>query len=317
MRKRNSRHAGTEIWRSGANTDADSPWQFSFSYDWVMPDTSGDTEPVEEEMLLAEENAYTVQIVLNSTLPMEDDYALANRVADLAYALRHWIYAIIAAAALLVAVCFVFLLCAAGHHPGVEGVRPGWGTKIPLDLLTAAVGLGLFLGIQLVVEAGFWSGIAVILGIVLGSAAGAGVFTGWCMSLALRIKLGGWWRNTVIYVALRWAWKVLKKLGGGLRAAGRGLAGLLGGLGLRGGLLGFQLGDRLVHRFQGGALFLQLGFQVCDAGLDAGQLLIELVLLGVFCRDGGCKIDGGAFRDFDFVLASFGSGHGNIPPVKK
>ena len=78
--------------------------------------------------------------------------------------------------------------------------------------------LGLFLGIQLVVEAEFWSGIAVILAIVLGAAALAGVFTGWCMSFALRIKLGGWWRNTVIYVALRWAWKVLKKLGGGLRS---------------------------------------------------------------------------------------------------
>ena len=90
------------------------------------------------------ESAYTVRIVLDSAFPMDDDYALANWVADLAYALRYWVYAIIAAAALLVAVCFVFLLCAAGHHPGVEGVRPGWGTKIPLDLLTAAVSLVLF-----------------------------------------------------------------------------------------------------------------------------------------------------------------------------
>ena len=115
------------------------------------------------------ENAYTVELVLDDAFPIDDDYALANWVADLAYALRYWIYAIIAAAALLVVVCFVFLLCAAGHHPGVDGVRPGWGTKIPLDLLTAAVGLGLFLGIQLVVEARFWSGIGVILGIVLGA----------------------------------------------------------------------------------------------------------------------------------------------------
>ena len=208
----------TEIWRSGTNTAADSPWKISVTYD----------------LDVSEENVYTVELVLDDAFPIDDDYAFANWVADLAYALRYWIYAIIAAAALLTVICFVFLLCAAGHHPGVDGIRPGWGTKIPLDLLTAAVGLGLFLGIQLVVEAGFWSGIAVILGIVLGSAAGAGVFTGWCMSLALRIKLGGWWRNTVIYVALRWAWKVLKKLGSGLRAAGRGLAGLLGGIPLVG-----------------------------------------------------------------------------------
>lgn len=206
-----------EIWRSGPNTAADSPWQFSISYDWEDP---------QRPSMGAVENAYTVELVLDDAFPIDDDYALANWVADLAYALRYWIYAIIAMAALLVVVCFVFLLCAAGHHPGVEGVRPGWGTKIPLDLLTAAVALGLFLGIQLVVEASFWSDVVAILGIVLGAAAVAGIVTGWCMSFALRIKLGGWWRNTIIYVALRWAWKVLRKLGGGLRAVGRGLAGL-------------------------------------------------------------------------------------------
>ncbi len=214
-----------EIWRSGPNTAADSPWQFSISYDWEDP---------QRPSMGAVENAYTVELVLDDAFPIDDDYALANWVADLAYALRYWIYAIIAMAALLVVVCFVFLLCAAGHHPGVEGVRPGWGTKIPLDLLTAAVALGLFLGIQLVVEASFWSDVVAILGIVLGAAAVAGIVTGWCMSFALRLKLGGWWRNTIIYVALRWAWKVLRKLGGGLRAVGRGLAGLLRGVPLVG-----------------------------------------------------------------------------------
>ena len=217
-----------EIWRSGANMATDSPWQFSISYDWEDP---------QRPSMGAVENAYTVELVLDDAFPIDDDYALANRVADLAYALRYWVYAIIAAAALLVAVCFIFLLCAAGHHPGVEGVRPGWGTKIPLDLLTAAVSLVLFLGIQMVVEANF-GGIGVVLVVVLGPAILAGVFTGWCMSLALRIKLGGWWRNTVIYVALRWLRRgggaVFRTLGSGLRAAGHGLAGLLRGVPLVG-----------------------------------------------------------------------------------
>ena len=90
--------------------------------------------------------------------------------------------------------------------------------------------LGLFLGIQLVVEANF-GGIGVVLAVVLGPAALAGVFTGWCMSLALRLKLGGWWRNTVVYVALRLLRRgggaVLRALGSGLRGAAHGLAGLL------------------------------------------------------------------------------------------
>ena len=249
----------TEIWRSGTNTAADSPWKISVTYD----------------LDVSEENVYTVELVLDDAFPIDDDYAFANWVADLAYALRYWIYAIIAAAALLTVICFAFLLCAAGHHPGVDGIRPGWGTKIPLDLLTAAVGLGLFLGIQLVVEAGFWSGIAVILGIVLGSAAGAGVFTGWCMSLALRIKLGGWWRNTVIYVALRWAWKVLKKLGGGLRAAGRGLAGLLGGVPLVGKTVLIFLGLCVL---EGLGILVSLGF-FWSWGVLAFLWVVEKLLL--------------------------------------
>ena len=249
----------TEIWRSGTNTAADSPWKISVTYD----------------LDVSEENVYTVELVLDDAFPIDDDYAFANWVADLAYALRYWIYAIIAAAALLTVICFVFLLCAAGHHPGVDGIRPGWGTKIPLDLLTAAVGLGLFLGIQLVVEAGFWSGIAVILGIVLGSAAGAGVFTGWCMSLALRIKLGGWWRNTVIYVALRWAWKVLKKLGGGLRAAGCGLAGLLGGIPLVGKTVLIFLGLCVL---EGLGILVSLGF-FWSWGVLAFLWVMEKILL--------------------------------------
>ncbi len=251
--------SNTEIWRSGTNTAADSPWKISVTYD----------------LDVSEENVYTVELVLDDAFPIDDDYAFANWVADLAYALRYWIYAIIAAAALLTVICFVFLLCAAGHHPGVDGIRPGWGTKIPLDLLTAAVGLGLFLGIQLVVEAGFWSGIAVILGIVLGSAAGAGVFTGWCMSLALRIKLGGWWRNTVIYVALRWAWKVLKKLGGGLRAAGRGLAGLLGGIPLVGKTVLIFLGLCVL---EGLGILVSLGF-FWSWGVLAFLWVVEKLLL--------------------------------------
>ena len=61
----------------------------------------------------------------------------------------------------------------------------------------------------MVVEANF-GGIGVVLVVVLGPAVLAGIFTGWCMSFALRLKLGSWWRNTVIYIALRWAWKVVK-----------------------------------------------------------------------------------------------------------
>ena len=180
-----------------------------------------------------EKVSYTAELVLDDAFPFEDEYELANRLGDIAYALRYWIYAILAAAALLAVVCFIFLLCAAGHRPGEEGVRPGWGTKLPFDLLTAAVALGVFLGVEVVVE--LWlSGPPLIAALILGTGALAGVFTGWCMSLALRVKLGGWWRNTLVCMALRLCWKALKMLGRGLRGFGCRLAELFRGIPLVG-----------------------------------------------------------------------------------
>ena len=257
--------SGKELWRSSDLNAEGFRWQFTFNYDWADPykPSAG-----------AIENAYTVKVVLSSQFNMNDAYALANWAADLAYALRYWVYAIIAAAALMVLACFVFLLCAAGHHPGTDGVRPGWGTKLPLDLLTAAVALVLFLGIEMVVEANF-GGIGVVLIVVLGPAVLAGIFTGWCMSFALRLKLGSWWRNTIIYIALRWAWKVVKKLGGGLGNLGRGLTDLLGGIPLVGKTVLIFLGLCVL---EGLGILVSLGF-FWSWGVLAFLWVVEKILL--------------------------------------
>ena len=223
---------GTELWHTG-NAAYDSLWSFTVTYDWRDWEAQEAEGTDGEVTLQAVENAYTAELVLDDAFPFEDEYELANRLADIAYALRYWIYAILAAAALLAVVCFIFLLCAAGHRPGEEGVRPGWGTRIPFDLLTAAVALGVFLGVEVVVE--LWlSGPPLIAALILGTGALAGVFTGWCMSLALRVKLGGWWRNTLVCMALRLCWKALKMLGRGLRGFGCRLAELLRGIPLVG-----------------------------------------------------------------------------------
>ena len=257
--------SGKELWRSSDLNAEGFRWQFTFNYDWADPykPSAG-----------AIENAYTVKVVLSSQFNMNDAYALANWAADLAYALRYWVYAIIAAAALMVLACFVFLLCAAGHHPGTDGVHPGWGTKLPLDLLTAAVALILFLGIEMVVEANF-GGIGVVLIVVLGPAVLAGIFTGWCMSFALRLKLGSWWRNTIIYIALRWAWKVVKKLGGGLGNLGRGLTDLLGGIPLVGKTVLIFLGLCVL---EGLGILVSLGF-FWSWGVLAFLWVVEKILL--------------------------------------
>ena len=214
---------GEEIWHTG-NVAYDSLWVLSIQFEF----SAGETGKAGGEKV-----SYTAELVLDDAFPFEDEYELANRLADIAYALRYWIYAILAAAALLAVACYIFLLCAAGHRSGADGVRPGWGTRIPFDLLTAVVALGVFLGVEVVVE--LWlSGPPLIAALILGTGALAGVFTGWCMSLALRVKLGGWWRNTLACMALRLCWKALKMLGRGLRGFGCRLAELFRGIPLVG-----------------------------------------------------------------------------------
>ena len=48
--------------------------------------------------------------------------------------------------------CILFLLRSAGWRRGAETVRPGWGTKIPLDILTAGTGFAVLLLLEVTFE---------------------------------------------------------------------------------------------------------------------------------------------------------------------
>ena len=84
----------------------------------------------------------TVTIRLDESLMEQDDYYFAKTLIDVMYYFRYSVYIIILTSAILAIACFVFLLCAAGRHADQEGVRPGWDTRIPFDLLTAGVAIG-------------------------------------------------------------------------------------------------------------------------------------------------------------------------------
>lgn len=212
---------GASVWKWSSGGNESGKWDFSMVYDWSR----------------IEGQAYTVRLTLLDGLPTDDTYAMAGRLIGLAYALRYWIYAIIAAASVLTVVCFVFLLCAAGHHAGEEGVRPGWGTWIPLDVLTVAGGLGSFTLLAFTIEWATYSTSSDLLTILLLAACvvfAVVVFTGYCMSLALRFKLGSWWKKTAVYGALVLAWRVCRlawrKLRQGLSALRGGAAALFRGI---------------------------------------------------------------------------------------
>jgi len=220
---------GGELWKSEGFDDlADSARRWTLVYGWresqsvrfamFLRETDGFPES-----LAAEE--YVVEAAVDESFPFRDELYWTNLGYDLLYGLRYGVYAIAGLSLALGIACFVFLLCGAGRRAGCTELTPGYLYRIPFDLLTAALAAWC----ALVAWAGHeltYSAVPEALTLLFIAAAVLAVAlpaVGWCASLAMRVKLGKWWRNTVI-------WRLLSLLGRMLRALGRGLAYLLRGL---------------------------------------------------------------------------------------
>lgn len=137
----------------------------------------------------------SLTITIAKYLSVDDQYALLDKLVTAAYALRWWLFPLTALALAAVAALFVFLMCASGRRPD-GSVTPGWGTGFPLDLLTLFAALSM---LMLFVAAQDLSWESDLLAGGFLALTWPPVLLGWCMSFALRKKLGGWWRNTVIW----------------------------------------------------------------------------------------------------------------------
>lgn len=127
-------------------------------------------------------------------------------LVTLMYALRFWIYAIGAGAFIISIVCFIFLMCSAGRRRGMPGVRASVLTRIPLEIPTAAVTFSSILGLFLLEDWLYNDDVVFAIGIVIWAVITAVMLILWCMSLAIRIKLGTLFKNTVVYRVLRLIW---------------------------------------------------------------------------------------------------------------
>lgn len=171
------------------------------------------------------ENDKELKVELEMTVginpDVKDTYTMAYNVVELAYSMLYSIYVIGGVSLVILVLCFVFLMCASGHKKGCDEVKAGFGTKIPFDLLTGAV---IFLeGIITLFALSFWNEVPcdLVVGLpifIVMAIALISTVLGWCMSFATRIKLGKWWKNTVIYRLLILMWKILKFFGRKLKA---------------------------------------------------------------------------------------------------
>ena len=196
---------------------------------WMIEDALSETERLQEEAAeetLAERNKrIVVTLTANPSLPKEDEYALIYHQAEQLYDNRNVIPVICCTGTILALLCFIFLLCSAGHKNGREGITPSAIHEIHLDVYTVVVAVGAFIGLYLAVG---WIGVNLsnmINLIVLVVLFAAEVI--WCtlyfMELAIRLKMGKWWQNTILYRVFRFFGRFCKRVFRGIVKLIRGI----------------------------------------------------------------------------------------------
>ena len=180
---------------------------------------------ISEEEALAERNKrIVVTLTANPSLPKEDEYALIYHQAEQLYDNRNVIPVVCCAGTVLAFLCFIFLLCSAGHKNGREGITPSAIHEIHLDVYTVVVAVGAFTGLYLAFG---WIGMnpSMINLIVLMVLFAAEVI--WCtlyfMELAIRLKMGKWWQNTILYRVFRFFGRFCKRVFRGIVKLIRGI----------------------------------------------------------------------------------------------
>ena len=209
---------------SGSQTES------SVSEELVTDDTAVQTEPAPgsgEAGAVREVHAYisyqrfdyahvTITGYIRQTLAAKDRIYFEAYYTNLLVENRNTLIWLTAALFVLCLALFIFLLCAAGHKEGVEGIHLNWVDNIPLDLylvLAVAAGGCIFAaGIELtnasIAIAVFVVAVLLVFAVLLVMS----VF----MTLATRFKSGAFWKNTIVYRCVCLLFRMGKGLKDGL-----------------------------------------------------------------------------------------------------
>lgn len=153
-----------------------------------------------------------------------DLYVLAEVFVDALYDMKEEVLGVMLGTFLLAIISFVFLMCAAGHRRNKEEIVLTFIDKIPLDIVCVAVFFAeVFLAC--VLEEIIYLGSAmsfyklyVAIGIMMVSLVMVAF-----LSIAVRVKMGKWWRNSATY----WIWtkivKMLRKVWSGIKTVYRNI----------------------------------------------------------------------------------------------
>ena len=131
--------------------------------------------------------------------------------AELIYNCRYQLIVIAAVSFILCLVLFIFLLCAAGHRAGSEGIVPSFVDKIPFDLFTLLMVVAISCLWAILAEM-YYDSILLIMLACLVILVAALLILLYIMSFAVRVKLGGVIKGCIIYKVLAWVWRLIRSV---------------------------------------------------------------------------------------------------------
>lgn len=157
-------------------------------------------------------NLYEIKLYLEEGLPITDAYSAASDIMDISYWLLYRVYPIGIAALAVALTCIILLITAAGRRSRDDELHPGPISRIPIDLILAV--LLFFFTFTLECIFFTWWGDAVTTALMCGwSLLLINALLGLILTVAVRIKGGTLFKNTVIWRLCKLIVRLMQTLG--------------------------------------------------------------------------------------------------------
>lgn len=173
--------------------------------------------------IIQAERLYLMRIYIDPAFAVEDEFKEAAEPILMIFQYRYELLAAALASLLISLLSFIFLMYGAGHRNGNEGIVPGVLSRVHLDVLTFLWGgiaiFGFFVAEEFYYYLGRFDtfGAELLYWVTVGTCLAVWMLF-YLIDLAVRLKLGGFWKNTLVYVALKWGWKTACQIGQGILA---------------------------------------------------------------------------------------------------
>lgn len=204
---------------------------------WSYGDLKNHKEPIEEynvENVYSEADtsdessvvksvkSYDVVLYISKDIQPGSEFYTREKLADWLVKTQHSIYVIFIASLIIAIISLIYLLCAVGHKKDSLEIKGSFITKIPIDLytiLTTIAGIIIIgTGYSPIAILGSDSRSVMTYTMIFCYMYGGCAFISllWLIDVAVRIKIGKWWQNSLIYKFVRLIGKSAAMLVGNL-----------------------------------------------------------------------------------------------------